>query len=646
MAITGEDFQENILPQFSDEEIQAAQAELDRRTQLETITPEEARAELERRGIDVPPETEPNFPGAAIIEPLTTVATGLASQVTAGLTGAITAPFIGTDATVENIAAIQEAGTFQPRTEAGRAGLETVGSLIEKGVDIVNFPISGLAGIADLVSGQGLNKAVETLKSVQTEGTAKTLGQRTLEETGSPLAATIAEIVPEAVLLSLGVRKTPKGAADISPQRAKEIESILKASRKTGVDVLTTDIFAPKSIFSRLFRQFTERIPLVGTGGKRAAQQEQRVNALRELDEAVPRDTSEEIFFSLQQTRDKFKNAAGQRLNTFTERLVPKGQVPVNRTVESIDKAIKALAPKGRVQTGLIKDLQNLKQTALSAGEDFRMLRDFRTDARMVFAKVDPAGRSQLRSSDKVLTDNIMKATTKDLDDFVLANTNKRDLFRYKKADEVYRREAIKLQKTRLKTILDKGGISPEKVGNLLFSSTPSEVKLLFNNLDDFGRRSSRVALYRKALDQAFKGEVSPTKFINELNKLKTNFDVFFRGSAKAELEGLKRLMEATKRAETALVVTPTGQSLQIPAALAAGGLAGTGNAAAIFTLFSAATAAGAARVYESSGVRNLLIRLGKAEKRGTLEADLLKIMPAVLEEANRTLQEQDRREQ
>ena len=59
-----------------------------------------------------------------------------------------------------------------------------------------------------------------------------------------------------------------------------------------------------------------------------------------------------------------------------------------------------------------------------------------------------------------------------------------------------------------------------------------------------------------------------------------------------------------------------------------------------LITLIGATTVGVAARVFESSGVRNLLIRLGKTPKRSTLEADLLKTIPAVLAEANRQLQQ------
>ena len=231
---------------------------------------------------------------------------------------------------------------------------------------------------------------------------------------------------------------------------------------------------------------------------------------------------------------------------------------------------------------------------------------------------------------------------TKDLDSFVLGNADQRSLARYKQADKIYAEEATKLTKSRLKTILDKGDVNPELVNNLLFSSSPSQVELLFKNLDASGRQNARLSLMRRALDKSTrKGEISPELFVSELGRLNKNFKTFFRGESRAELEGLKRLLETTGRAGESAVVGPTGQALQLPATTALGVAAATGNAQAIGTLLAAGTIGAAARVYESAGVRNMLIRLGKAPKRSTLEADLKNSIPILLKEANQGIQQE-----
>lgn len=158
--------------------------------------------------IELTPAPTSGFPGASIIEPLAAIGSGLAATAAGGAAGTVAAAIPGLEpgAGEAVLEGVQERLTFQPRTEAGQAGLETLGDLIQKGVDIVNFPISGLAGITELVGGQGIDQAANTLKSVQETGVSKTLQERTFEETGSPAATATAAVIPEAVLMALSVR--------------------------------------------------------------------------------------------------------------------------------------------------------------------------------------------------------------------------------------------------------------------------------------------------------------------------------------------------------------------------------------------------------------------------------------------------------
>jgi len=147
------------------------------------------------------PITQPDFVGAAVIEPVRAIVSGAGRAITGGVAGIFQAlnPFAEAGAGAETVKEFQE-GAFQPTTEAGRQGLEALGGLVQKGIDIANFPISGIAGLVELISGQGLDQAVATIKSTQERGISTTAGQRVFEETGSPLAATIAEVIPTAAV--------------------------------------------------------------------------------------------------------------------------------------------------------------------------------------------------------------------------------------------------------------------------------------------------------------------------------------------------------------------------------------------------------------------------------------------------------------
>lgn len=139
---------------------------------------------------------------AGFIEPAMTIASGMIAEPIAGLSGLVQ----GGDAGA--VQSTREALTYRPRTEAGTQGLKTLGDLVQRGIDIVNFPISGLGGLAELVTGQGLDRAAQAVGSVQEQGLSKTLGERTFDITGDPMAATIAETAPTAVMSIAGAKAT------------------------------------------------------------------------------------------------------------------------------------------------------------------------------------------------------------------------------------------------------------------------------------------------------------------------------------------------------------------------------------------------------------------------------------------------------
>ena len=184
------------------------------------------------------PIEQPDFPGAAVIEPARAIVSGAGRAITGGVAGIFQAlnPFEEQGAGAETVRAFQE-GAFQPTTEAGRQGLEALGGLVQKGIDIANFPISGIAGLVELVSGQGLDQAAETIRSTQQQGISTTAGQRVFEETGSPLAATIAEVAPTAALELIGLKgagAATRAAGEVAPAARQAITTAGQAITEAG----------------------------------------------------------------------------------------------------------------------------------------------------------------------------------------------------------------------------------------------------------------------------------------------------------------------------------------------------------------------------------------------------------------------------
>jgi len=189
----------------------------------------------------------------AVAEPALAVASGLVGTVAGGLGGLATSAFSGVDEGVKTSESIQSAASEfgAPETKAGQKGLETLGDIMQKGIDIARFPISGLAGIAELISGQGIDQATKTIKDIQEKGVGQTAGDRAFEITGDPLIATVAGISPEIIGSLIPLTKMAKTKSALRVKIADQIKSgstdkqiakyMINGSGKVKVDKLAKE---------------------------------------------------------------------------------------------------------------------------------------------------------------------------------------------------------------------------------------------------------------------------------------------------------------------------------------------------------------------------------------------------------------------
>ena len=171
------------------------------------------------------PTIEPSktFSGSGTVEPIMAMASGLASEIGGGIAGIAQAmnPLAEEGA---GAAAVEGAKGFvyEPTTEDGKRNMKFISMLAEKGIDIMNIPISGWAGLAELALGNGMDQAADTVTGVKEEGIGKTAGSRVFEETGSPTMAAIAESAPTAIGEFLGLKGAGAAAKAMKPM-AKEL---------------------------------------------------------------------------------------------------------------------------------------------------------------------------------------------------------------------------------------------------------------------------------------------------------------------------------------------------------------------------------------------------------------------------------------
>lgn len=157
-----------------------------------------------------------------------TIISSAVAEPIAGLAGLISSPFVSQEQAVKNISAVRDFISLEPSTDEGKRNLKVVGDLVEKGVDLANIPASGLVGLSELLTGQGIEQAAESTERVQDEGLSQVLGDRILEETGSPELAAVAFSAPTAALEILGLKglksSTLKKASDLSSDAKKALK--------------------------------------------------------------------------------------------------------------------------------------------------------------------------------------------------------------------------------------------------------------------------------------------------------------------------------------------------------------------------------------------------------------------------------------
>lgn len=177
---------------------------------------------------DSPSAQRQGSPLSMVTEPIAAIGGGMVNQAISGLSGLARLPQ-GADAAANAVRTTQEAlPDFSPTSVAGQKGMKTLGDMMKAGIDIVNYPISGIAGLAELASGQGLQQANKTVGDIQDTGLSTTLGERALETTGSPMAATAAYMAPDAIMALASAKPVANAVNKIGSAAKQQLSGVPK----------------------------------------------------------------------------------------------------------------------------------------------------------------------------------------------------------------------------------------------------------------------------------------------------------------------------------------------------------------------------------------------------------------------------------
>ena len=460
------------------------------------------------------------------------------------------------------------------------------------------------------------------------------VGQEVGGDTGRLVGSVAAPVAGFAVpSVAKGVTNTVRAAASDLPE-----DMALALSKGK---VMTSDIFKPNSFVGKTIQRVSERIPYVGTGAVRASQQGTREQAVRDFasDFNVTADApfEQEIVGAANTVFRNSRQRATQLRNQAVSELNQGGGVNTLGTREVIAEQLARQRALGdRADDALVNSLTDI-QASLEG--NFGHVANIRTS---VINEITDIGRlkSPIASGGDASLESVRAALTRDLngaaDEFSRAAVSREGsqaANRWKASNRIFDDGYQKARQTELKRIFTKGDVTPEVVRSIVTNGKRSELRRLYDSSGLEGREATRKFLIQDAIERSGGFDnVNPTQLLNKLNQknTRTASNMFFEGSARRELDGFKKFLDLTRRAQEAGVATPTGQELV--------GLAAIGGAAAEPTIVlpaMAATGAGA-RVFESGTVRNLLIKLNAAKTEKEAANIYKQLQPIILEAGRR----------
>ncbi|WP_312202975.1 lytic transglycosylase domain-containing protein [Kosakonia cowanii] len=504
-------------------------------------------------------------------------------------------------------------GALTPQTTEGRVFAEALPYLTPAGLERGGVQAAALAErLAPNVLGSGAKVASSIPSSLA--GRVAEGGSRLLAENAvGSLAANSDNNDAGALATDLGlgvglgaaangvVRAAGAGYRALTGSMAPEAAQAIRFAEQNNAPLTTTDVIPPTSRVGRAAQTTAENIPLVGTSGMRAAQQESRSQLVQNFANKFGEYNPAEVVNSLKSKTSGIKQAAGRRLEQVQSAMSGVSIQP-SRAIQQIDDEVSRLQKLGGVaDTDTISKLQAYRDELAKGNVDLEQLSNLRSQFRM-----DVKGeRPVMPTRSDAAVQRVYRAMTGDIDSAIGQSLGNDVLRRYRQANAVYADEASKLQNTRLKNVLMKGDLTPEVVNNMLFSKNRSEIQSLYNSVGQAGRVQMRNGIIGKAME---KSGGSPDQFLRQLNIMSNQTGIAFKGEDAAYIRGLKNYLESTKQAARAGVSTPTGQQA-VPLIMGFGAAANPTAAAAgvSYGLF--------ARMYESKAVRNAMLRLANTPR-------------------------------
>lgn len=492
---------------------------------------------------------------------------------------------------------------------------------------------SGASGVAGALGMSGVGSVLSKAASPVISSVGRTLASNPGAQAAGGLGAAGASqivaneggSVPLQVLAGVagGIGAT-RIASPRLPAQPTQIPQVVKEADSLGIPVLTTDVVPPSTPIGKFFQSTGEKIPFIGSGPLRAAQQQKRIDAVKSLiddyniDGPVP--PAEVMADLLKKRGDTIAKYTGYK-KEVAEKL---GGIPVDvsKTVSAINKEILELAelnnPEVRklmvVLDGWRDSIQN------------QSISNIEKNRRLIGEQLKLPDMASISTEGEKIIRRIYGPLREDIQAFVKANGTKQDATKWMVANKRLSESARELEHTAFKKALDSGQMTPEDFRPLLYGK-PSDVAMLYKSLTPAGRDSARRYVIGDLVDD-YK-ILSPDVFANKLQSKSATIKGMFEGKEKDRIDGLLRVMNYTKRASAAVANPPTGaQTLPFVGGAVLTDLFGGAGAATAATI----GAGGLFRIYESAPVRNIMIKIGQSKPGSESEKRLVNQAIAIMQ--------------
>ncbi|MCX8965119.1 DNA transfer protein [Erwinia psidii] len=401
-----------------------------------------------------------------------------------------------------------------------------------------------------------------------------------------------------------------RGMTAFKGQTLPDVQKAITNAENAGIIPMTSDVLTPKNAFTRGLMQGAEGA-FSGTGAKRGEQYAARSKLVRDYLNKFGEYNPDDVVRSLTSSLGAKRAKAGEVINDITNRM---GSSPV-KTVNAINAIDTGIYRLERLRTSanpkLLNTLRNLKDEISSPSLDFDLFRQHRT----AFRSNVQGDAMVFPDNAKAITNMVENAMSRDLRNSVGATLGLSDAAKYIKANSDYANIFNKVLNKRISRTLNraKNEATPELINSVVFSRNASDIKRIWPELNETGKDAMRAA-YISKMAQAADG--STAKFLTQIAKLKKQaggevYNVVFKEQHMKELDALNDVLRMTSRADSANVVTQTGQALANPirigSAIPTMGMSLAGEAGYGLMM----------RVYESRPVRDALLRLSHT-KAGT----------------------------